>query len=130
METVKREIVAEYNGRKFIVKFPNVGQLIDIEGLKNALTGGRYGMFAASGIKSMYFVLDMVDAISFFSVMCPQLKKEVVGEQDVDYTQMNPEAVKPIVEVYRKQVLPWYSEIMSDLYAVGNEGIGSKESRP
>ena len=127
---IEREIAITYNDKKFIVKFPNVGQLMDIESLKMALTGGKYGTFAASGIKSMYFVLDMVDAISFFSVMCPRLKNFITQEDvDVDYTQMQPESVKPLVDIYKKEVMPWYNKIMTNLYASTNEAIEESESQ-
>ncbi len=127
---IEREIAITYNDKKFIVKFPNVGQLMDIESLKMALTGGKYGTFAASGIKSMYFVLDMVDAISFFSVMCPRLKNFITQEDvDVDYTQMKPESVKPLVDIYKKEVMPWYNKIMTNLYTSTNEAIEESESQ-
>lgn len=127
---IEREIAITYNDKKFIVKFPNVGQLMDIESLKMALTGGKYGTFAASGIKSMYFVLDMVDAISFFSVMCPRLKNFITQEDvDADYTQMKPESVKPLVDIYKKDVMPWYNKIMTNLYASTNEAIEESESQ-
>lgn len=127
---IEREIVINYNGKKFTVKFPNVGQIMDIESLKVALTGGKYGTFAASGIKSMYFVLDMVDAISFFSVMCPRLKNFITEEDtDVDYTQMNPQSIKPLIDIYKKEVMPWYNKIMSELYASTNEAIKESESQ-
>ena len=127
---IEREIAITYNDKKFIVKFPNVGQLMDIESLKMAFTGGKYGTFAASGIKSMYFVLDMVDAISFFSVMCPRLKNFITQEDvDVDYTQMKPESVKPLVDIYKKEVMPWYNKIMTNLYASTNEAIEESESQ-
>ena len=115
---IEREITVEYNGKKFQVKFPNVGQMIDIESLKNGLTGGKYGSFAASGVKSMYFILDMVDTIAFLTVMCPKLKNFITEEEDgIDYTQMKPETVKTLVTVYKEQILPWYSKIMGQLYS-------------
>lgn len=127
---IEREITITYNDKKFIIKFPNVGQLMDIEALKMALTGGKYGTFAASGIKSMYFVLDMVDAIAFFSVMCPRLKNYITEEDtDVDYTQMNPQSIKPLVEIYKKRIAPWYNNMMSELYKSTNEAIEESESQ-
>lgn len=127
---IEREIAINFNGKKFIIKYPNVGQLMDIESLKVALTGGKYGTFAASGIKSMYFVLDMVDAIAFMSVMCPRLKNFITEEDETtDYTQMNPESVKPIVDIYKNQVLPWYNKIMNQLYASANEAVIESESQ-
>lgn len=116
---IEREITVEYNGKKFQIKFPNVGQLIDIESLKNGLTGGKYGSFAASGVKSMYFVLDIVDTIAFLTVMCPKLKNFITEEDGdkLDYTSMKPETVKKLVDLYKKQILPWFNNIMQQLYS-------------
>lgn len=116
---IEREITVEYNGKKFQIKFPNVGQLIDIESLKNGLTGGKYGSLAASGVKSMYFVLDIVDTIAFLTVMCPKLKNFITEEDGdkLDYTSMKPETVKKLVDLYKKQILPWFNNIMQQLYS-------------
>lgn len=123
---IEREITISYNDKKFQVKFPNVGQLIDIESLKNSLTMGKYGQFAASGVKSMYFILDVVDTIAFMTVMCPKLKNFITDEDsDKDYTQMKPETVKELVMVYKKQILPWYSNILKFLYNT-NEDVAEQ----
>lgn len=125
---IEREITFSYNDKKFQVKFPNVGQLIDIESLKNALTGGKYGSFAASGVKSMYFILDIVDTIAFLTVMCPKLKNFITEEEDgIDYTQMKPETVKTLVTVYKEQILPWYSNIMGQLYSSATNDTTEQE---
>lgn len=124
---IEREITISYNDKKFQVKFPNVGQLIDIESLKNALTGGKYGSFAASGVKSMYFILDIVDTIAFLTVMCPKLKNFITEEDGIDYTQMKPETVKTLVTVYKEQILPWYSKIMGQLYSSATNDTTEQE---
>ena len=127
---IEREITINYSGKKFPIKFPNVGQMIDIESLKNALTGGKYSSFAASGIKSMYFILDMVDTIAFLSVMCPKLRNFITEEEDnIDYTQMKPESVKELVNIYKKDILPWYSQMLEQLYSSANESIESENKR-
>lgn len=127
---IEREVAINYKGKNFIIKFPNVGQMIDIESMKNALTGGKYGSFAASGIKSMYFVLDIVDTIAFLTVMCPKLRNFVTEEEDeVDYTQMKPETVKELIDIYKKDILPWYSKILEQLYSSANESIESENER-
>ena len=125
---IEREITITYNDKKFQVKFPNVGQIIDIESLKNGLTGGKYGSFAASGVKSMYFILDIVDTIAFLTVMCPKLKNFITEEEDgIDYTQMKPETVKTLVTVYKEQILPWYSKIMGQLYSSATNDTTEQE---
>ena len=54
METTKKFKIGQ---KEFIAKFPNVGQMLDMESLKQALTNNRYGVMAASGIRSMYKAL-------------------------------------------------------------------------
>ena len=51
IQRVKKFNIGE---KSFTVSFPNVGQIIDVESLKQALTGGRYGVMASSGVASMY----------------------------------------------------------------------------
>lgn len=126
---MERQIVITYNGKKFTINFPNVGQLIDIESLKSALTNGKYGAFAASGIKSMYFVLDMVDTIAFVSVMCPRLKNFITEEEVSDLTQLSPDVMKPIVDIYKKDIAPWFNKNMQELQAVAHESIEQTKNR-
>ena len=57
--------------KTFIANFPNIGQIIDLESLKQAITSNRYGQMAASGIASMYYALDLVDAIAFYQIVVP-----------------------------------------------------------
>jgi len=124
---IEREITFNYNEKKFNIKFPNVGQMIDIEGMKNSLTRGKYGSFAASGIQSMYLILDMVDTIAFISIMCPKLKKMISSDEEVDYTDMNPEDLKDLIKVYKTEIFPWYSKIIKELYSSSNEAIDEKD---
>ena len=63
--------------KSFVVEFPNVGQILDIESMKQALTNNRYGIMAKSDIKSMYYALDVVDAVSFLTVVAPEVGKWV-----------------------------------------------------
>ena len=78
----------------------------------------------------MYFVLDIVDTIAFLTVMCPKLRNFVTEEEDeVDYTQMKPETVKELIDIYKKDILPWYSKILEQLYSSSNESIESENER-
>lgn len=107
------------NGLTFIAKFPNVGQLIDLESFKQALTSNRYGQMAASGVVSMYQALDLVDAIAFFQVVVPEVGKRF----DINnYTQMNLDEIKHIVDAYQKEIKPWFDKTMSELKGIAIDG--------
>ena len=98
--------------KSFVVEFPNVGQILDIESMKQALTNNRYGIMAKSDIKSMYYALDVVDAVSFLTVVAPEVGKYFnVG----NYLSLSPEKVQEFVDVYQKDIYPWYAQTLEEL---------------
>lgn len=120
MESLERKKTFSFLGEKITVNFPNVGQMIDMESLKQSLTGNKYGAMSASGVKSMFYALDMVDALAFFEVMYPKVKR-ILGVKS--FTEMNPEEMKPLIEAYKEHVVPWYDKLLQDLYKV-EENVG------
>lgn len=114
---ISRECKFKIGEKSFTVKFPNVGQIIDIESLKQALTNNRYGVMAASGVTSMYYALDIVDAISFYQAVAPSVSKYY----DIkSYTSLAPEDMKDLTEAYTSTIKPWYDKVMSELKGVTN----------
>lgn len=98
--------------KSFIANFPNVGQIIDLESMKQALTDSRYGQMAASGVASMYYALDLVDAIAFYHVVIP----EVAKYYDIkNYASMEVDKIKDLLDAYQKDIRPWFSETMNEL---------------
>jgi len=114
MNSIQREIKFEIGKRNFVAKFPNVGQIIDMESLKQALTNNRYGTMSASGIKSMYMALDLVDAIAFYQVCVPAVGKyfDIKNFADIELDQ-----AKDLVDAYLTQIKPWYDTLLSQLYS-------------
>ena len=58
--------LVKIDGNDYIINFPNVGQMIEIEQLKLAYTNGRYIEFAMSNLVNHIFILDFVDAVSYY----------------------------------------------------------------
>lgn len=113
------------DGTTFIAKFPNVGQLIDLESFKQALTTNRYGQMASSGVVSMYQALDLVDAIAFFQIVVPEVGKRF----DINnYTQMGLDEIKHIVDAYQNEVKPWFDKTMLELKGLAVENDGTLET--
>jgi len=119
MNAIQREIKFNIGEKNFTSKFPNVGQMIDMESLKQALTSNRYGTMSASGVKSMYMALDLVDAIAFFQVCVPSVGKYF----DIkNYANLQLDEVKNIVQAYLLQIKPWFDDLVKQLYsASGND---------
>ena len=105
--------LVKIDGNDYIINFPNVGQMIEIEQLKLAYTNGRYIEFAMSNLVNHIFILDFVDAISYLSVLIPELKKDLEIEE---YTKMDAEKTKEIIRAYKEEFIPWFKPILEDLY--------------
>lgn len=105
--------LVKINGNSYMVNFPNVGQMIEIEQLKLAYTNGKYIEFAMSNLMNHIFILDFVDAISYFSVLIPELKNDF----EIDnYTKLNGNSAKEIIRAYKEDFIPWFKPILDDLH--------------
>ena len=104
--------------KSFVVDFPNVGQMIDIESLRCALSNNRYGSMIASGVVSMYDALDLIDAIAFYQICAPEVGKFYNIE---NYTALQLEDIAKLMKAYRKDIKPWYNKVMEEIRASYNE---------
>ena len=105
-------------GKDFMVKYPNVGQVLDIESLKSALTNGAYGDLVRMNTVASNQALDIADTIATFSVLIPDIKELIEVKT---YTELDPFVAKKLVNAYKKQFFPWYNEINKELQNFGNE---------
>lgn len=115
---MQKSIKLKITGKDYTVNFPTVGQILDIESLKSALTNGTYGDLVKMGTKTSIEALDLADTIATFSVLIPKLK-EIIDVKT--YTEMDPFTAKKLVTVYRKQFFPWFNEINKELQDYGDE---------
>ena len=123
MERVKKFQIGE---KAFTVEFPNIGKMIDMESLKQALTNGRYGVMASSAVVSMYQALDLVDAIAFYTICVPTVAKYY----DIDdYTSVAIDKVTELVMVYKKELKPWYDGILRELMKMPNDNEETEEEK-
>lgn len=102
----------KFNGNDYIVKFPNVGQIWAIEDNKISFANGKYIEMALSPLKIHIFQLDMIDAISYFSVLAPEMK-ENLGIKN--WRDLDAEIGKELTSVYKKQFLPWFKPLLDEL---------------
>ncbi len=115
IERSKKVTIGE---RSFVVNFPNVGQMIDIESMKQSLTGNRYGSMASSGIASMYMALDVVDTIAFLTICVPDIAKYYNIQ---DYTMLPADKMNQYVKLYKDEILPWYNKILMELRGITDD---------
>lgn len=111
--------------KSFVVDFPNIGQIIDIESMKQALTNNRYGVMAASNVRSAYYALDIVDAVAFLTIAAPSIGKYYNVS---NYTELLPDKVKEFLDVYLTQLKPWYDKTLNELKNPVSDGSDAKET--
>lgn len=123
---IERQKKFNIGEKQFVAKFPNVGQIIDLESFKQALTNNRYGQMASSGIASMYNALDLVDAIAFFQVVVP----EVAKYYDIrNYTLLQVDKIKELLDAYQTQIKPWYDKTMLELRGISTDDGETTETQ-
>lgn len=115
---MEKSLKLKITGKDYIVKFPNVGQILDIESLKSALTNGTYGDLVRMGTSASNQALDIADTIATFSILIPEIKESLSVKT---YTEIDPFAAKPLVVAYKKQYFPWFNEINNELKKFGED---------
>lgn len=109
MQTEKQIKIGE---QTFEVSYPLVGQKLTIENVKLMLTDNNYGDLARSGHNTAVEFLDLVDAVSYFAVLIPELKSSLKVE---DFLKMDPKTAKMYVKAYKKQFDPWMAAIDKEI---------------
>ena len=109
MEKVKKFTIGK---KQFTATFPNVGQIIDIDAMKQALSSNRYGSMVASGLASAYYALDLIDAISFYQVVIPEVGRYF---NITNYSELSLEESQDLVKTFKEQIQPWYVETMNEI---------------
>lgn len=124
MEDYKQQLaevkVVEFQGAKLNVKFPNVGEMIDIENLKTAYSGGRYGVMLASGVKSMIYAVDVIDAMAFIEIKLKAIRNMLNIPESQSMMSVDSALASELTAWYKQQIAPWYNSMMSKLYEAGN----------
>lgn len=111
-------------GKKhFSVTFPNIGQIIDMESLKQGLSSNRYGQMAASGIASNYYALDLIDMIAFYKILCPEVTQYYNIE---NYADLQMEKAQELLEPFKKELQPWYLNTLNQIQNVGMNGTAEE----
>lgn len=104
---MNRTIEISIKDNKYIVSFPTVGQIIDIETKRSILSKGQYGNMIESKMQMSWNVLEIIDIMSYFQVLMPKLFDDLniksIEELDaIDFVE--------VVDAYREQFLPWYND--------------------
>lgn len=121
---LNRTKVIKIAEKDYTVKFPTVGQIMDIEQRKQILTASTYGAMVRTITRSSVFTLELVDAISCFTVLLPELSKDL----DVkSYLDMDAFQGRELVKVYNEDFRPWFQPFLKELYKDMDEEVEEVE---
>jgi hypothetical protein len=100
------ELKFEVHGNSYTIKVPSPGNMIDVERLKMALSGGYYDNMMRTNTVSAQESLMVIDIQSHFNILCPQLIKDMKCE---DISKMTAEDYRELKIAYTKQFIPWWN---------------------
>lgn len=94
------------------------GSLIDIEKLKVQLSSGTHTAIGNSNTVTSDRAYVTIEAIATFTVLIPQLKKDLVVPSLLD---LSPIKTKVIIKAYLEQFFPWFKDYMDFVNSEGEE---------
>lgn len=109
MSNIAESIKITIEGNEFTIHCPTIGQIIDIESNKLLFSNNMYPSLLRSKINSSIVAVDLIEAISSFMVLIPDMKTKI----NLDSVfELNIIKSKEIVQEYRNVFIPWYSSII------------------
>jgi len=109
MQTVKQVKIGD---QQFQISYPTVGQKLQIENVKLLLTDNNYGDLARSGHISAIQLLDLVDAVAYFTILIPEISKSLNVQ---DFLNMEPKKTKMYIKAFKEEFMPWMDKIDIEL---------------
>ena len=105
---MNRSIKIDVRGNIYQIEYPNTGQQIDIELLKSRIADGNYDSLRFSSNPLFLLQADIIDMIATFTILIPQLKKDLNVKSFFDLKE---EETDELLNIYSEQFIPWYVEI-------------------
>jgi len=100
-------------GKSFKIGVPNIGEYIQIESLKQAVTNGRYAIMAYGGLESSEKALDLVDAVIYFSVLGgDEFLKTYNAKDHTELLAMPINDSEELIGQYKDVYAPFYNTIV------------------
>jgi len=107
--SISKELILTIKGNTYSVAWPNIGNFQRIESLKQVLSNGMYASLMSVPTVSSSEALDMIDMEAFFTVLIPQLIKDLKCNS---FGELGIEDYKELHEVYEEKFVPWWSSIL------------------
>jgi len=108
-----RSVKVMLQGNEFVINFPNVGEMIDIETKKALYSANQYGAIKDSNTASSGLVLLYIDAIAHFTSLIPDLKELLKIES---FFRLDLISMKEVTNQYVKVFRPWFNDWLTLIF--------------
>lgn len=112
MDKLSKTIKIKIKGNEYEIKFPNNGQLIDIETMKQALSKGSMDSLLISRNAQSNLVYVTIEMISTFTILIPQLIEDLRVDNLLD---LDPIETRELRRIYVEDYHAWYTKWMKDI---------------
>lgn len=120
MLELKTNVSVQIGEKKYEITFPTVAQIMSIESKKIFLSDDTYREQVRNGTLASNFNLNLIDAVAHFSVLLPDLAKDL---DEKNLLNMNALKAKAVIKAYLSDFRPWYDEFIKELY----DGLGESK---
>lgn len=116
---INSKIQIDFLGTSIELSEPNVGELLQINSLKNVLSGNTYAAtFEAARVSSVAnMTLDLIDCFALISVLAPDAIAKANLQNVTSIEKLSVALSKKIVTEYRNKVKPWLKGIEDFWYS-------------
>ena len=98
-------------GQKFTLKYPNVGQYIDIKVLETKLAQGMVSQLVSATPSHLDAYL-FITTYAHLTILCPELIKSLNVNSLLD---LSIDDFEELSEVYLKEIQPWLDSIKNEM---------------
>jgi hypothetical protein len=124
---IQTSTTVKIDGIGYTVPYPNVGQQLEIENLKNVLTKGKYAEIASTGSKTGVQLLDLIDAVSYFSVLIPDMKKRL---EKLTLADIDPVLQRKLSKAFLKFYTTFILKVEAEINKMLDESETENEPEP
>lgn len=112
---MKREITISIDDRDYVVKYPNVGQFIDMGARESSMSRGTGSDMMFSGIPDQEEAYVYIKVVCFFETCCPDVIKDLKVKR---ITELDPVDFQKFSKAYSQDILPWLNEVKEEIQKI------------
>ena len=74
----------------------------------------------ASGLASAYYALDLIDAITFYQIVVPEVGKYYDIQS---YAEMELDKAQELIRAFKEEIQPWYIATLNEIRGAAEKSV-------